>query len=61
MDLWIQSFKEAGNDSMSWLSIKSAYVFYAVAALLLGYLLFTMIRPRKGERPESGRGELEEL
>lgn len=46
---------------MSWLSIKNAYVFYAVAAALLGYLLFTMIRPRKGERPGSGQGELEEL
>lgn len=48
---------------MSWLNIKSPYVFYAVAAALLGYLLYTMIRPRRGERPGAGpgSGEAEEL
>ncbi len=47
---------------MSWLSIKNAYVFYTVSALLLGYLVFTMIRPRKGDRLESGpKSEEDEL
>ncbi len=36
---------------MSWLSIKSPWVFYALAATLLGYLIYTMVRKRAGERP----------
>lgn len=47
--------------NLSWLSIKNAYIFYTVAAVLMGYLLLMIIRPRKGERPGSGQGELEEL
>lgn len=36
---------------MSWLSIQNPWVFYALAASLLGYLLYMMIRKRAGERP----------
>jgi hypothetical protein len=31
--------------------IKSPWLFYGAAALLVGYLLYTMIRPRRGLRP----------
>jgi hypothetical protein len=36
---------------MSWLNVTSPTVFYAAAAALLGYLLYMMVRKRKGERP----------
>jgi hypothetical protein len=31
--------------------IKNLYVFIGVSALLVSYILYTMIRRRKGERP----------
>ena len=36
---------------MSWLSITNPIVFYAAAAALVSYVLYMMIRRRKGERP----------
>ena len=32
-------------------SINDPVVFLGISALLVGYLLYTMIRKRKGERP----------
>jgi hypothetical protein len=32
-------------------TIKNLYVFIGVSALLVSYLLYMMIRKRKGERP----------
>jgi len=46
---------------MSWLNIKSPIIFYAAAAALLGYLLYMMVRPRKGERPGAARETETEL
>jgi hypothetical protein len=34
-------------------TIKNLYVFIAISAVLITYILYTMIRPRKGERPGS--------
>ncbi len=31
--------------------IKNGYIFFGVAAVVFGYILYTMIRARKGERP----------
>ncbi len=33
------------------MTIKNLYVFIGVSALLVSYLLYMMIRRRKGERP----------
>jgi hypothetical protein len=38
-------------------TIKNLYVFIAVSAVLISYILYTMIRPRKGERPGSENRE----
>jgi hypothetical protein len=36
--------------------ITNPYVFYGISGLLIAYVLFTMIRKRKGERPgQEGR------
>jgi hypothetical protein len=36
--------------------ITNPYLFYGLGSLLLGYVLYVMIRRRKGERPgEEGR------
>ena len=40
-------------------SIDDPVVFLGISALLVGYLLYTMIRKRKGERP--GEGDREPL
>jgi hypothetical protein len=32
-------------------TIKNLYIFIGIAAVLISYILYTMIRPRKGERP----------
>jgi hypothetical protein len=32
-------------------TIKNFYVFVGIAVLLVSYILYTMIRTRKGERP----------
>jgi hypothetical protein len=32
-------------------TIKNFYVFVGIAAILVSYILYTMIRTRKGERP----------
>jgi hypothetical protein len=32
-------------------TIKNFYVFLGVSALLVSYILYTMIRKRKGDRP----------
>jgi hypothetical protein len=39
--------------------INNPYVFYGVAGLLVAYLLYMMIRRRKGERPGSAVREPE--
>ena len=39
--------------------VKNAYVFFGVASLILAYLLYMMIRKRKGERPGSMDRETE--
>ena len=31
--------------------IKSGWIFYSAAFVFVGYLLYTMIRKRRGERP----------
>ncbi len=36
---------------MNLLTIKNFYVFVGISALLVSYILYTMIRKRKGERP----------
>ena len=35
------------------MTIKNLYIFAGIAALLVSYILYTMIRSRKGERPGS--------
>ncbi|WP_422926221.1 hypothetical protein [Singulisphaera sp. PoT] len=32
-------------------NLKDPWIFYGVSAALVAYLLYTMIRKRKGERP----------
>jgi hypothetical protein len=39
--------------------IKNPYLFFVPAALLVGYVLYTMIRRRKGERPGQEKREPE--
>jgi len=39
--------------------IKNAYIFFGIAAVVFGYILYTMIRARKGERPGQQNGEPE--
>ena len=41
------------------MTINNAYVFFGIASLLFGYILYTMIRARKGLRPESRESETE--
>jgi hypothetical protein len=41
----------AGQVEAEHVTIKNLYVFIGVAALLVSYILYTMIRRRKGERP----------
>jgi hypothetical protein len=36
---------------MTWLNVQSPIVFGAASAILIGYILYMMIRRRKGERP----------
>ncbi|MDB5352113.1 MAG: hypothetical protein JWN86_3360 [Planctomycetota bacterium] len=36
---------------LSRFAIHSAWIFYPAAGLFVAYLLYTMIRKRKGERP----------
>lgn len=33
------------------MAIKNLYLFIGLAAVLISYILYMMIRPRKGERP----------
>ena len=33
------------------MTIKNLYVFIGISAVLVSYILYTMIRTRKGERP----------
>lgn len=41
------------------MTIKNLYVFIGVSAVLVSYLLYMMIRKRKGERPGSEDREAE--
>jgi hypothetical protein len=36
---------------LSRFAIKSGWIYYTASALFVSYLLYTMIRRRKGERP----------
>ena len=40
-------------------TINNAYVFFGVAGALFAYILYTMIRARKGLRPESRESEID--
>ena len=40
-------------------AVKSGWVYYPAAGMLLAYLLYTMIRMRKGERPDAAIQEPE--
>ncbi len=33
--------------------VTSPYIFFPAAAIVVGYLLYMMIRKRRGERPDS--------
>jgi hypothetical protein len=35
---------------MSWLNVTNPYVFGVIAGALVGYILYMMIRKRRGER-----------
>ena len=35
------------------MDIKNAYIFYAASAVIIGYIVYMMIRRRKGERAET--------
>ena len=41
------------------MTINNAYVFFGIAGAFFAYLLYTMIRARKGLRPESRENEAE--
>ncbi len=41
------------------MQIKNAYIFYGVASILFAYILYMMVRRRKGERPGSAEGDSE--
>ncbi len=41
------------------MQITNAYVFYGVAAALFAYIIYMMVRRRKGERPGSAEAESE--
>lgn len=36
---------------MNWLKIENPYVFGIVAGALVGYILYMIVRKRRGERP----------
>jgi len=40
-------------------TINNAYVFFGIAGALFAYILYTMIRARRGLRPESRESETE--
>jgi len=40
-------------------TINNAYVFFGIASALFAYILYTMIRARKGSRPGSRESETE--
>jgi hypothetical protein len=41
------------------MDIKNAYIFYAASAVVIGYIVYMMIRRRKGERAETTTREPE--
>jgi hypothetical protein len=44
---------------LSRFAITNGWIFYSFAAIVVGYLLYIMIRRRRGERPESSAREPE--
>jgi len=50
----ISQQSEAGR-----VTINNAYVFFGIASALFAYILYTMIRARKGSRPGSRESETE--
>ncbi len=44
---------------MSRWAITDPRIFFAIAALVVGYIIYMMIRKRKGERSPVTRGELD--
>lgn len=41
------------------MTINSPYIFFGIASILFAYLIYTMIRARKGLRPGSRESETE--
>lgn len=44
---------------MNFVTINNAYVFYSISGVFFAYILYQMIRKRKGERPGSRESETE--
>ena len=44
---------------MSRWSVTDPWIFYGIAGALVAYVMYMMIRRRKGERTEAGRREIE--
>ncbi len=41
------------------MKITNAYIFYAASACIIGYILYMMVRKRKGERTQTPKSEQE--
>ena len=54
---WTAEF--ACNEAPTVPQISNGYIFFGIAAALFGYILYTMIRKRKGERPGQEQHEPE--
>lgn len=50
---------EAGPVKIPIPDVRNPWLFFGVAGLVVGYMLYTMIRRRKGERPGEGWREPE--
>jgi hypothetical protein len=63
--LQIQYFLESGIRAQPWghemngWMVKDPWIFYGIASLVLSYVIYMMIRRRKGERPGVASRELE--
>ena len=56
----LQSFDDRrGGVMRSWFTVNNPYVFLGLSSLLVAYLLYMMVRKRKGERPGSAVREPE--
>jgi len=50
---------KAADERQLTMNINNAYIFLGFSALLVGYILYTMIRPRKGLRQGDKHHEVE--